>query len=71
MRKVISVSALILTLTCSTYAGEMQNGVTGTPPPPTTVTDSAKATDGDIQNGLTSMATEVALTLLQNVLALL
>ncbi len=33
MRKLINVVALILVLTCSTYAGEMQNGQ---PVPPTT-----------------------------------
>lgn len=34
MRKAFRVSALVLALAASTYAGEMQFGVTQPPPPP-------------------------------------
>lgn len=47
MRKAISVSALILALACSTYAGEMQND-TVPPTPPTSTTSQTSTTEGEI-----------------------
>lgn len=44
MRRTISIATLILALSCFTYAGEIQNGVTGT----------TSTTQGDIQNGVTN-----------------
>jgi hypothetical protein len=77
MRKTISLLALSLVLTCSAFAGDMQNGVTGTPPPtpapavqgPTTDGEmsagaTAPTTDGDIQNGAAATFLQVVLNLL-------
>ncbi len=74
MRKVISVLALSLALTCSASAGDIQNGVTGTPPqqPATAVQDqptggeiqNPQTTDGEIQNGAAATFAELVLTLL-------
>jgi hypothetical protein len=67
MRKAISVSALILALTCSAYAGDMPNGAPEPPPPPPppmTSTLQAPTTDGDMPNGVLSSIVEVVLNLL-------
>lgn len=39
MRKTINIAMLVLALSCFTYAGDIQNGVTG-------------KTEGEIQNGV-------------------
>jgi hypothetical protein len=65
MRKTISVAALLLALTCPTYAGEIQND-SPKPPPPSAVqepTDEA-TTDGDIQNDAPDGLAQIALDLL-------
>jgi hypothetical protein len=77
MRKSISVLALLVALTCSAFAGDMQNGVTGTPQPtptpalmgptndgeiPTWETDTNAG--GDVQNGVVASFIEVVLNLL-------
>jgi hypothetical protein len=72
MRKSISVLALILALSCSTSAGEIQNGITGTPPQPTPAvqeptTDGIMqndASDGHIQNEAAATFAQVLLNLL-------
>jgi len=51
MRKAISTAMLILTLSCSAYAGLMQNGVTGTTSATQGVIQNGVTGDGDIQNG--------------------
>jgi hypothetical protein len=70
MRKALRMSVLVMALAFSVSAGEMQNGVVSTAPPPPAIT-------GEMQNGVISTlppadttATEVFLTLLQSVLAL-
>jgi len=80
MRKIIRTSLLILVLSCSAYAGDIPNNVTGNtpPPPPTSQTEPPASTttqetaDGDIPNNqpTESTATEVMLSLLQSVLSL-
>ena len=73
MRKAISVSALLLALTCSAYAGEMQNGVTGTPPPtppPNGITQEEQLAEGVMPNGEPDGLTEAVLTVIESVLAL-
>ncbi|HYH86735.1 MAG TPA: hypothetical protein VEX60_14885 [Pyrinomonadaceae bacterium] len=73
MRKVIGVAVLITALTCSAYAGDMQNDKTGGTPssaPGEIQNDVA----GDMQNGVTTTSdiqgAEIALSLLQSVLSL-
>ena len=61
MRKTISVAALLLALTCPTYAGEIPNV---TPAPPQ-LSDTAQEpiTDGDMPNVSADRLTEIALDL--------
>lgn len=70
MRKAISVSALLLALTCTIHAGDMQNGVTGTPPQPQSVTQEAQ-TSGDATSGEPDGFTEALLSVIESALALL
>jgi hypothetical protein len=80
MRKALRISVLIMALAFSVNAGEIQNGVVSTPPPPPAMAGEIQngvASAGDIQNGVISTslpaestATEVLLALLQNLLAL-
>lgn len=73
MRKLISVSLLVLALSCSVYAGEIPNdGITGEMPndgivstPPNTTT-SATVENQPANNSIV----DVAAALLQNVLSL-
>ena len=60
MRKTISVVALLLALTCPSYAGEMQNDS----PKPQANTAQEPTTDGDIPNVTPNRLTEIALELL-------
>lgn len=69
MSKAVRASVLVLLLVCSAYAGDIQNGVTGTPPPPN-VTQEERTADGDIRNGEPNSFTETVLSLLEDVLAL-
>jgi hypothetical protein len=62
MRKVISVAALLLALTCSAYAGDMPNGSPAPPQPANTVQE--PTTDGEMQNGVAVSLTQIALDLL-------
>ena len=67
MRKSFSVLTLILALTCTAYAGEMQNGVTDTPPPPPQSAPAVQEpmVDGETPDTLTTTALiEVVLNLL-------
>jgi hypothetical protein len=74
MRKSIQASVLVLALAVSTYAGDMQCGVTDTPPPPpaSAVQEQPTAedisipttTDGDIHTGAELTFVEVMLNLL-------
>ncbi len=68
MRKAISVSALILALVCSAYAGEMPNG---SPEPPPAVTQEAQTADGDMLNGEPDSLADAVLSIVESVLALL
>jgi len=70
MGKTVRASALVLLLACSTYAGEIQNGVTGTPPPPTNAVQEQQTADGDIQNGAPDSFTETVLSVIERVLVL-
>jgi nucleoside-specific outer membrane channel protein Tsx len=60
MRKTISAAALLLALTCTAYAGDMQND--SPKPPANTVQETA--VDGDIQNDVAGSLTQMALELL-------
>lgn len=74
MVKVIRASVLVLILACSTRAGEMQNGSPEPPPPPAPVVvleDKKTPDEGDPSGDLMQTLTEVALSVLDNVLALL
>lgn len=67
MRKTISVAALLLALTCPTYAGDIQND---SPKPPANTAQEPTA-QGDIQNRVADAITDAALTVLNSVLSLL
>jgi hypothetical protein len=67
MRKSISVLvlALVLSLTGSASAGDMQNGVNGTPPPPPPAPAVQEPTaDDETPDILTTVIVEVVLNLL-------
>jgi hypothetical protein len=74
------MSVLIMALAFSVNAGEIQNGVVSTPPPPPAIAGEMQngvASAGDMPNGVMSTsslvestATEAFLTLLQSLLAL-
>ena len=80
MIKFVRASALVLLLACSALAGDIQNG-SPQPPPPSSSTSSTTTTDetatdetaaeGDVSNDLADPLTGAALSLLNNVLALL
>ena len=67
--KALRASILVLALSVCAYAGNMDNGVTGSP-----ANDVAGNMDngvaGNMDNGLTDSATEIALNLLQSVMSL-
>lgn len=63
MRKTVRISALVLALACSTYAGEIPNG---TPQPQQLpAAPQVLTTDGEIPNGAASSLTETVLNLLE------
>jgi hypothetical protein len=61
MRKTIGIAALLLALTCSTYAGEMGND---TPTPPPAHVAQEPTTNGIMQTEATDSLTQIALDLL-------
>lgn len=73
MRKSIRVSLLVVVMAVSAHAGDMQCGVTGTPPTqPATVAQEPileSTASGDISTGAVDTFTEVALNLLAGLLA--
>ncbi|HYP00173.1 MAG TPA: hypothetical protein VER76_08285 [Pyrinomonadaceae bacterium] len=78
MRKSLQVSLLVLVLAASAYAGDMQCGVTGTPPPPAGIEQAQTAdgetpnnADGESPNNAADTFTGAALNLLAGVLALI
>jgi hypothetical protein len=70
MRKAISVSALILALTCPVYAGDMPNGAPQ-PPPPAPSSATQEPTGGEIPTGATDTLTQITLDLLAALSSLL
>lgn len=72
MRQAIRASALVLALSCTAYAGEIPNGVTGTPPsqPATAYTTQEPVNDQSSPASELSV-TEAVLNLVQNLLTLL
>ena len=83
MLKLVRISALVLLLACSARAGEVQNG-SPQPPPPTVSSTSQSvsstsqldetvptAADENVTYDLAETLTEAALSLFNNVLALL
>jgi hypothetical protein len=54
MRKSIQASLLMLALAVSSYAGDMQCGVTDTPPPPPASAVQEQPTAGEISTPLTT-----------------
>ncbi|HEX8286014.1 MAG TPA: hypothetical protein VF588_21830 [Pyrinomonadaceae bacterium] len=75
MFKIIRACLLVLLLSCAAQAGEIQNGAPQpppTPPPSEIVQEEAEATEeSDQSNGLVDTLTEAALSVLDDVLALL
>jgi len=73
MLKAARASILILVLACSVQAGHMQNGspTPPPPPPPTNVIEEEAPTEGETSSDLADTLTEAALSVLNNVLALL
>lgn len=75
MKRTIQVMALVLAISASTLAGDMQNGYTAPPPPPPAnstqaTTEQRGQTTGDMQGGLTVITVKVALQLLTSLLPL-
>ena len=82
MRKIIGVALLVTALTCSAYAGDMQNPITENPPP-SAPASSPTAAPGEMPNGSTDTSSsqpattsviqgaEVTLGVIQGVLALI
>lgn len=60
MRKTISIAALLLALTCTAQAGDMQNDS----PKPQANTVQEPTVNGEIQNDAADRLTEIALDLL-------
>ena len=75
MIKFVSASALVLLLTCSAVAGDIQNGSPQPPPPPTPTTSSSSqaepAVEDDVPIDVADTLSEAALSVLNNVLAVL
>jgi hypothetical protein len=65
LRQICAVLVLILALTTSVFAGNMTTMITDPPPP------SSATVGGQMDTGVADPATEVALSLLQSLLALL
>jgi hypothetical protein len=63
VRKVISVAALLLALTCPAYAGDMPNGSPAPPSQPTNAVQE-QTIDGDISTMSAGSMTQIALDLL-------
>jgi hypothetical protein len=70
MGKTVRASVLVLFLACSAHAGDIQNGITGTPPPPQNATQEQQTVDGDIQNGVADSLSETVLSVIERVLVL-
>ena len=75
MLKIIRASVFVLVLACSAQAGEMQNGVPQPPPPPpgeiVLEETTAVTAEEDMSNDLADTLTAAALSVLDDVLALL
>lgn len=73
-RRFCATVVLAFAVAFSTYAGEIECGVTGTPPPPTEQATSAgdigAGITGDIQTGFVNPTTDSFLSLLQSLLSL-
>ena len=81
MRKIIVVTLLVITLTCSAYAGEMTNDIVSGKPSGAPA-GTSNVTTGEMQNGVNDMSSsqsvatsaiqeaEVTLGVIQSVLAL-
>jgi hypothetical protein len=79
MKKTVRALLLVMALSVCVSAGDMGNGVASPPPPPqqaqttsepATPSDDSTSSDGDMGNGVTAMATEAALSLIQTLLTL-
>ena len=64
MRKTIQAAALMLAVSASTYAGEMQFPVTSPPPQQPANVTQEPTTDSNIPNDVASSMTQIALNLL-------
>ena len=77
MRKSIRVSLLVMVMAVSAYAGDMQCGVTDTPPPQSATAEQEQATtqgsavSDDASKGTADTLTEIAVSLLTNLLTAL
>ncbi|HZI19777.1 MAG TPA: hypothetical protein VEY09_14395 [Pyrinomonadaceae bacterium] len=70
MRRTLTTAALVLALTCPTFAGIMHTPVAAPPPPPPP-SEEGSVTNAEPETGATDGLTEAALSLLRSVLALL
>jgi len=64
MRKTIQAAALMLAVSASTYAGEMQFPVTSPPPQQPANVTQEPTTEGEMQNDVADGITQIALNLL-------
>ena len=63
MRKTLQVLALMLAVSASVYAGDMQFPATD-PPPQSATAVQGPTTNGDMQNGVADSLTQIALSVL-------
>ncbi|MGH9941113.1 MAG: hypothetical protein ACRD9R_02005 [Pyrinomonadaceae bacterium] len=77
MKKIIRAAMLVLALTATAYAGDMQNDKTSSLPPPpraamtqSNLGDMQNDVTGDMQNDVTDLAAAIAMNLFQTVLTL-
>jgi hypothetical protein len=71
MVKAIRASVLIILLACSAQAGDMPNGTPTPPPQPAQTTEEESTAQGDTPSDAADTLIEAALSVLNNVLALL
>jgi hypothetical protein len=70
MKKTLRVSVLVMLLACSVYAGDMPNGLTSAPPPPSAASAVQESVEESQKLQIESTAAKIMLDLLQSILAL-
>jgi len=69
MKKTLTTAALVLALCCPVFAGEIHTPAPAPPPP--SIEQQEQTADGHIHNDVPASLTEVVLSVIESVLALL